>query len=75
MTQNDKMTQMTQLPRGPEIPKNPNVARAGGKHDVDNGRQTGTLERLRGAAGWVVDYECDSVDEAWLLSPEGGSGR
>ena len=33
------------------------------------------LEQLHECSGWVVDYECDSVDEAWRLSPEGGSGR
>lgn len=37
-------------------------------------RQVAALELLQ-AGGWAVDYECDSVDEAWLLSPQGGNGR
>ena len=37
-------------------------------------RQVTALENIQ-ASGWAVDYECDSVDEAWLLSPEGGRGR
>lgn len=48
---------------------------AGRNKCIDSGRQVGALKQLREAAGWTVDYECDSVDEVWLLSPEGGSGR
>lgn len=44
------------------------------KEEVGSRRQVTALEKLQ-ASGWVIDYECDSVDEAWLLSPEGGRGR